>query len=654
MKRILLLGLALGIGAFSFAQNSQFKLVSTHLPKNVSTDQVAIKSAPSTQAVQQRNSASFNKDGRLLTFVPIGESGNAYGFYGDPRTYLWADDYINSVVFTHRMVVDPPGSYGNSRVSYDVSWEGGMDGTWTNNIQVYEPLGPGGQYPDAAGRYPQGAIYNPQGNTDPANAYYAYFIPTLDGTNVGGNWGGYGYGTNHLQTVDPPAPTQHNSTSSGNIMRLIPDAFTIQQTGDAWMIDGSFDGGAGTYLGTMIWDQGVFSDAAGDYEYDEWTTAWASDALGWNDSKIAFGPDGQIGYFCVMMDDASMNPDWTNYHPALFLTEDGGESWSDDVIHCQLGGEDGIASVKSFISDEVLEAIYGAGYNRDELYYNMGFHVDMSVCAHGDAHLTGLIACATEDGWYPNYESSGTFHLWYDYEEETWDGNFLYFNKTFDGDLGGISEYNRPQISTDMMGHFMFFSWIDTDLEGVETNTSPDIYCVGYDPNAAEPYYTEVFNVTAFTQAMWTAYWGSQSHYVFSEDMGSEIEFTIPFVYEEADPEDPAQQVAFWYLDGFTITFPDYWEGVEEFDNNLIASVDQNYPNPFNSSTTINVELADNADLSIEVTNLIGQKIYEMDKGNVPAGTYEFVLSADNFSNGVYFYTVRANENKITKKMIVE
>lgn len=110
MKRILLLGLALGIGAFSFAQNSQFKLVSTHLPKNVSTDQVAIKSAPSTQAVQQRNSASFNKDGRLLTFVPIGESGNAYGFYGDPRTYLWADDYINSVVFTHRMVVDPPGS----------------------------------------------------------------------------------------------------------------------------------------------------------------------------------------------------------------------------------------------------------------------------------------------------------------------------------------------------------------------------------------------------------------------------------------------------------------------------------------------------------------------------------------------------------------
>ena len=134
----------------------------------------------------------------------------------------------------------------------------------------------------------------------------------------------------------------------------------------------------------------------------------------------------------------------------------------------------------------------------------------------------------------------------------------------------------------------------------------------------------------------------------------SDIEFTIPFVYAEMDPEDPGAETYFWYINGFTITFPNHWIGIEENEKDLITSVDQNFPNPFNTNTTINVELADHAELSIEVTNLIGQKVFEMNKGFVTTGSYEFILSADNFSNGVYFYTVRANDHKITKKMIVE
>lgn len=642
----------MGISSIAYAQSGNFELKPTKLPEKGIVEPIGLKAAATTQAVQERNSQTFYKDGRNVTFVHIGDAGNDYTFAYAPRTYVWADDHINSVVFTHRMIVDPPGSYGNSRISYDVSWEGGMDGTWTNNIQVYEPLGPGGEYPDAAGRYPQGAIYNPQGNTDPANAYYAYFITTLDQSN-GGSWGGYGMGTNPLQAVDPPTPTQTNVTSGGDIWRLIPDGFFITQAGDAWSNDGSFDGGAQTYLGYIIWDHGIFNDEIPDYEYDESVTAWQYADYGWNYSKTAFDPTGMIGYYLVM-GDGDDNPEWTSYHPILFMTEDGGESWTDEPIHCQLGGEDGIQNVKDFVSDEVMEAIYGAGYNRDEIYYNMGFQAGIAVGANGNAHLTGIIACGTEEGWYPNYESMGTFHVWYDYEEETWDADFIYWNKTLQGDLGGIPQYNRPMISSDMDGHYFFFSWIDTDLEGVEENTSPDIYCAGYDP--VDDVYSEVYNVTAFTQAMWTAYQGSQSSYVFQEYINGDedIKFTIPFVYAEMDPEDPGLETYFWYIDGFTIEFPNHWIGVDEAESNLIANVDQNFPNPFNTNTTISVDLEDDANLSLEVTNLIGQKVFEVEKGNVPAGSYEFILSADNFSNGVYFYTVKANNSKVTKKMIVE
>lgn len=83
-------------------------------------------------------------------------------------------------------------------------------------------------------------------------------------------------------------------------------------------------------------------------------------------------------------------------------------------------------------------------------------------------------------------------------------------------------------------------------------------------------------------------------------------------------------------------------------------SVSQNYPNPFNQTSTVQVNLNQAANLSLEVTNLLGQKVYEQNRGQVAAGTYYFQLKADDFQNGVYFYTVKAGNSKVTKKMIIE
>jgi hypothetical protein len=47
----------------------------------VTTVAPAKKFTPSGQTVS----------GREVTFIQIGESGNAFGFFGNPRTYLWAD-----------------------------------------------------------------------------------------------------------------------------------------------------------------------------------------------------------------------------------------------------------------------------------------------------------------------------------------------------------------------------------------------------------------------------------------------------------------------------------------------------------------------------------------------------------------------------------
>ncbi len=644
MKKILLIAIATVVGMSTYAQGN-FQKMSTKFEKRAIVDNVNDVST-NTNGTQLTEAQNYTNGDRSVTIMPIGSSSNVYSILGNGRTYVWADPNVNSVVFTHRMLNEAD-TYGNSRVAYDVSWEGGAADTWTSNIHVYDPLGPGGDYPDAAGRYPQGAIVNPAGNTNPDNAYYTYFIATLDNTND--NWGGYGYGSNVLTAVDPANPTQNNVGSSGDYLRLIPRALTVTQQGVSWMVDESYDAAADEYQGKLIMNKGTIN-GDGEIEYEEWTIDVLAAGDGINDIKVAFTPDGQTGYILVMCEEANNQVPYTNYHPVLFETTDGGDNWSTTPIHCQLGGTDGLAAVKEFVADEVLDDIYGAGWNRDEIVYNMGFHADLVVDAEGNAHVTGLVTCADDGGWYPTGDASATFHLIYNRTDEAWDGRFVFLNKTFDGDLGDVTMYNRPQIGTDKDGNYLFISWLDTDIEEETNNLNPDIYCVGYDVRKDE--YTEIGIVTQFTEAMYSAYFGTMSHYTFSEVNGNETTCTIPFVYAHMDdPQDPIADIQYKYIDGWSYTFE--YIGVN---NNVeaIANVKQNYPNPVSGSTTIEVDLLKSANLSVEVTNLIGQTVYQENRGNVSQGMHKFEIDASSYSNGVYFYTVKTNNSLVTKKMIVE
>ncbi|MBE9481352.1 MAG: T9SS type A sorting domain-containing protein [Bacteroidetes bacterium] len=82
-------------------------------------------------------------------------------------------------------------------------------------------------------------------------------------------------------------------------------------------------------------------------------------------------------------------------------------------------------------------------------------------------------------------------------------------------------------------------------------------------------------------------------------------------------------------------------------------NVSQNYPNPFNNTSIVIVRLEKVSQLSLEVFNLTGQKVYETNNGKVQSGSHTITIDASNLSSGVYFYTVFVGDDKITKKMIV-
>ncbi len=590
------------------------------------------------------------KNTDIINPVEIGEAGNAFGFLYNSTANIWINNDLNSISFVHRMLSPP----GTGYLAYDLSTDGGE--TWSVNNQVYDP-----DLPDAFNaRYPQGGIYNPAGNTNPENAYFTWFAPTLDNSNASGanNWGGYTWGAANL--APGAAPVQTNQPSTDQLHQLIPDGFTITALGEAWMTDAEHvdDGGDYVYTGNIIVGHGLWDVGAENFNYsfDKLQLEIDPDE-GVNDIKVAFSPDGLTGYICVMSDIEDQLP-YTSYHPILFKTTDGGETWSDDPIHIQLGGEEGIEAVKNFISEDMLEYHFDPDPvpPRDEIFYYMGYHVDMSVDAWGNPHIVGVIAIAEADGWYHYEGVFGMFHIWSDDQGETWDAYDLMDLKTFDAEYttgtgNTISMYNRPQASTTHDGAIVFFSWLDTHFEDYTDNSQPDIFFREYLPTTGE-HGPEPVNVTEFSAAWWNARWGAMPHYVFTEVTESNYHVNIPFIYQELSQLDPGLPVQFWYIPDFERNYviTNIGEGEEIMDMVMAG----NYPNPFRESTTFNVNLLKGSDVKIEVFNLAGQMVKNIPLGYLSNGPHKLNMNFEGLNPGIYFYSFVTSNSRYTGKMIAQ
>lgn len=80
-------------------------------------------------------------------------------------------------------------------------------------------------------------------------------------------------------------------------------------------------------------------------------------------------------------------------------------------------------------------------------------------------------------------------------------------------------------------------------------------------------------------------------------------------------------------------------------------SLEQNYPNPFNPSTVISYSLPEASQVSLDVYNLTGQLVANIDEGSRNAGTHNINFDAGHLSSGVYIYRLAVNNTVITKKM---
>jgi hypothetical protein len=84
----------------------------------------------------------------------------------------------------------------------------------------------------------------------------------------------------------------------------------------------------------------------------------------------------------------------------------------------------------------------------------------------------------------------------------------------------------------------------------------------------------------------------------------------------------------------------------------------QNYPNPFNDQTTIPIYLPDDQEISLEIYNVLGQRVKTLVKGKMREGSHRIMWdgrsdSGVSVGSGVYFYRFKAGKYVKTMKSVL-
>ncbi len=568
MKKLVLSAVAVCVGFLGFAQNAP------QVNKNITTHKALIEKRVGVEPIQTTNGAAVKSNTadfrapNAVTVQAIGTSDNAYGFGygGGQKTIVYYNGDLNTVTNIHRMGGElDPGGY-NGDLGYDVSYDGGL--TWTNMVETFVATEPSGQYYADAARYPQALIYNPDGNTDPANAHIAFMAATLDGTNDG--WGGYGFGTQKLKSASNVDTTKNLWTSGAGIFRYIPDAMAFNRaTESILVVDANYDVTGPLYQDKLIVLRGTWSDDANDIVYEESEIECPiidkETTIRPACIRAAFAPNSEVGYIVVLGNNGENEPVYEgdkSYHPWLYKTEDGGQSWS-DAINIQLDGPDGLEGILNYLTDAQIDSLFtDPNPERDEIAYTTAFDCDLTVDANGNPHIAVGISAAGSDEY--SIISANPYYAIFDIYStdggESWKALELGRPENFRGEFGDLSEDSRVCVASNWDGTKVFFSWLDTDPEvNPDANAAPDIWARGFDPinnkiTADVTGENAPTNVTFGSSAMWQSFFGTMASFVITDG----DTYTLPLVYEEMTPEDPAKPVQFQYITNFSFTDADF------------------------------------------------------------------------------------------------
>ncbi|MEW6015406.1 MAG: T9SS type A sorting domain-containing protein [Candidatus Zixiibacteriota bacterium] len=227
---------------------------------------------------------------------------------------------------------------------------------------------------------------------------------------------------------------------------------------------------------------------------------------------------------------------------------------------------------------------------------------------------------------------------------------------------GGYYFYNSPNPDYDSISAFLYAESTDPDIPSIAFDTTRNPFLsllkLFWPPGTAP--YASSFKIKEGAQV---------THLFRSRDPGTSLQEGNPVGVITRGP------AATTYLFGFHLWYmkPDQARALIDYimndiplnvadtPDNLLPNnftVSQNFPNPFNPSTVIQFELPRAADITLDIYNILGQKVITLLKERKPAGKYRVEWDGNNSdrlpcASGIYLYRLRAGDQAVTRKMVL-
>ncbi|MDY0344889.1 MAG: T9SS type A sorting domain-containing protein [Lentimicrobium sp.] len=638
MKKMLLFVSALLIG---FSVNAQKRnLTAAEKLTPASPYEVYFSDYSNEAALPEINNSGvpFNRSGDLLK-VDMSSSSNFYGIFSMDQRIISAQPETNTIIFGNRA----GGSFGATGNDLRVSYSTDLGYNWTNFVINPEE---GLNF-----RYPSVATYNPDGNTDPDNMVVIYSGPYTDA----GGWKGQFFGSCNMDGSNVQTTFDENEPNVYLNHRNI--GLTATPSGHVHVASSRLNGATGAYTHEG-WEvlNGTYNAETNQVDWQLPAVSIVPELLedGRTDGDaMVFSPDGSVGYMLGTGIDADLayNPygfEW----PIVYKTTDHGVTWEKipefDFSEIRVFEEHLFplrADNDKFIPKWWNKWIGGQRAN--------GVTVDM----HGNLHIAGLLRSVyslhpDSLNYYYVYEPEHMFDVFMN-GDGTWNAQYIDTLRTEVAE-NIYTDYDLDQrmaMSRTRNGEKVFFTWGDTETISwpghPTTNLLPDVFIWGQD--VTNQLYTDPTNVTVFGD-----YWGENKwlqvsdmvitegdiyHIPTSSSLGDETSTDLPFLHQ--------------YLAGVWFTEAEF---VNVDANQHLMSVNklsQNYPNPSNGFSRVDITLAKTASVSLEVYNLVGQKVYEIPARRLSEGNHTLEIKAGNLTPGMYTYSVIANGERATRKMMV-
>ena len=584
--------------------------------------------------------------------VKFSSSWNAFGLLVSSSHCLTADQALNAVMFTHRISQDWPADANVASGYGEYSWSTNFGTTWDSSYFADQTsLG------NKRFRYPSGAIINPAGNTNVANALNVATGPYTSGT----NWDGY-FGNYQMMVNGAGSSTSIFDNGVGTPALAFPRiSITSYDDSSAWVSGGFYtDPIAATgYLGSNLM-KGKWDGTALTWSFDSILPNFHQDATGandaWTQSFVGFSPNGQIGYQVFFGVDASATTSQTRaFSPITYKSTNGGATWN-------------LLPVNDFSTIPAISTyLIPASDGNLKPWFDQSQGADIVVDNNGELHIVCTISSGYSDdndslGYtYTLTGQNGTTAMHYIYDVHTsptgWDAWLIdslmtttSTNNTIfvDGSTGGAFATDaRIQMSHTTDRSKLFFAWVDSDpLALAGENALPDLKAVGYDL------------VTGFKTPV-TQFTTSQDfyfHYVSNVTLVSGNTYSIGVTnsIDRNGSHDVITTFDHYFYEGckfntsdFTVQFVGVNEQAANFGSLNI------YPNPAKDQINLNVNMVSGENVSFQITNSLGQVVL-VENRSLVNGNNNVQLNTSKLTSGVYFVTIASETSKVTSKIVIQ